>query len=66
MSEHEDFLRQAALCVSMVATTDDPGHKAALLEMTHKWRDLAARAPHREKELPSPESAQDEEPRRLL
>jgi hypothetical protein len=66
MSEHDEFLRQATLCVSMVASIDDPGQKATLLEMAQKWRDLAVRAPHREKELPSPESAQDEEPRRLL
>lgn len=49
MSEHDEFLGRATLCVSMAATIEDPGYKAALLEMAHQWRELAMRASHRER-----------------
>ena len=60
MSEHDEFLRQATLCVSMMASIDDPGQKATLLEMAQKWRDLAIRASHRETKPPSPGSERGE------
>lgn len=60
MPEHEEFLGRATLCVSMAAAIDDPGYKAALLEMAQQWRQLATRASHREKEPPPIEPARTE------
>jgi hypothetical protein len=31
----------AARCVLMAAEITDPGHRASLLEMAQRWRDLA-------------------------
>jgi hypothetical protein len=50
MNEHEEFMRRAAFCVSFAASIDDPGPKAALLEMAQRWRELAVQASHREQD----------------
>jgi hypothetical protein len=54
MSEHDEFLKQATLCVSIAHTVEDAGYKAGLLEMAERWRKLAMRASLRETHPPSP------------
>ena len=62
MSEHDEFLRRATFCVSMAATIEDPGYKAALLEMAQRWRELAVLASHREQEPPQPSPGRAQNP----
>lgn len=44
----------AARCVLMASEASDPGHRAALLEMAQRWRELADQAeraePHNDKQ----------------
>lgn len=41
LRNEDEFRRRAALCLKLAGAMSEPGHRAALLDMAERWRELA-------------------------